>query len=125
MRFTMNIFEKIAERRIQEAIKNGELDNLPNKGRSLDLDEDGFVPEELRLAYKVLKNSGCIPPELELHNEVVSLRSLIDTIDDDKERLKKIRELNFRIMKLNEQRKRPFHLDNLPEYEDRITKKIL
>jgi len=121
----MNIFEKIAERKIIEALQNGEFDNLRNKGKAISLEEDGFVPEELRLAYKVLRNSGCIPPELELHKEIISLRSLIDTIDNDKERLKKIRELNFRIMKLNEQRKRPFNLDDMPEYEDRVQEKLL
>jgi len=120
----MNIFQKIAERRIQEAIDNGELDSLVGRGKPLALDDDSHVPEELRLCYKVLKNSGCIPPELELHMEIVSLRSLIDTLDEQ-ERMKKIRELNFKIMKLNEQRKRPFNLDDLPDYEEKICNRLL
>lgn len=120
----MNIFQKIAERRIQEAVESGELDGLAGRGKPLSFDDDSHVPEELRLCYKVLKNAGCVPPELELHNEIVSLRSLIDTLDE-RERMKKIRELNFKIMKLSEQRKRPFNLNDLPEYEDKVCDKLL
>lgn len=121
----MDAFEKIAERKIQEAIRNGEFDNLLNSGKPVDLDEDCFVPPELRMAYKVLKNSGCIPPELELRNEIISLRSMINSLDDDKERLKKIRELNFKLLKLNELRKKPLDIEDFPEYEEKIYKKFI
>jgi len=52
------MFDLIAERKIAEAIANGELDHLPGEGRPLDLDEDALVPEDLRLAYRILKNAG-------------------------------------------------------------------
>jgi len=45
----------IAERKIQEAILNGELDNLPGKGKPLQLEDESGIPKELRLAYKILK----------------------------------------------------------------------
>ncbi|MCL5062695.1 MAG: DUF1992 domain-containing protein [Nitrospirae bacterium] len=116
----MDIFQKIAERKIQEAIENGEFDNLPNRGKPIKLDEDISIPQELRMAYKILKNAGCLPPELELRNEIVSLRTMIDSLDDDNERIRKIRELNFKLLKLNELRKKPFHLEDFPEYQDKI-----
>ena len=54
----------LAERRIEEAIARGEFDDLPGAGRPLDLDdEDPLLPEELRLAYPILKNAGCLPAE--------------------------------------------------------------
>lgn len=121
----MDIFQRIAERKIQEAIENGEFDNLPNRGKPLKLDDDIHVPEELRAAYRILKNGGFIPPELELRNEVISLRRMIDSLDDNEERIKKIRELNFKILKLNELRKRPFNLEDFPEYEEKILKKFI
>jgi len=121
----MEVFRKIAEQRIQEAIESGELDNLRGSGRPLKLDDDAHIPEDLRISYRVLKNAGCIPPELELRNEIVSLRSLIDTIDDDMERMKRIRELNFKIMKLGEMRKRPLNLDGLAEYEQKLCERFL
>ena len=121
----MNIFAKIAEQRIREAIENGEFENLKGMGKPLDLGDESWIPEDLRMAYRILKNAGCLPAELELRKEVMNLRELIDTIDDNKERLKKIRELNFKLMKLNELRKKPLYLDNFPEYEDKFCKKII
>jgi hypothetical protein len=121
----MNIFSKIAEQRIREAIASGEFENLENAGKPLDLDDDSWVPEDLRMAYRVLKRAGCLPPELELRNEVINLRELIRTIDDDQERIRKIRELNFKLMKLGEMRKRPLLLDSFPEYEDKILQKMI
>jgi hypothetical protein len=121
----MDAFKKIAERKIQEAIRNGEFDNLLNRGRPIDLDEDCLVPPELRMAYRVLKNSECIPPELEIRNEIISLRSMINSLDDDKERMKKIRELNFKLLKLNELRKKPLDIEDFPEYQDKIYRKFI
>ena len=121
----MDIFAKIAEQRIREAIENGEFNNLEGMGKPLDLSEDVWIPQDLRMSYKILKNAGCLPPELELRNEIISLRDLINTIDDDQARLKKIRELNFKLLKLNELRKKPVQLEKHPEYEDKLYKKII
>lgn len=120
----MEIFSKIAEQRIREAIERGDFDRLENRGRPLNLNDDIWIPEDLRPAYRVLKNAGCIPPELELRKEVMNLRELLGTIDDDKERLRKIRELNFKLMKLGEMRKRPLNLEQFPEYEEKICEKL-
>ncbi len=120
----MDIFLKIAEQRIKEAIDKGEFRELKNAGKPLTFEDDTWVPEDLRAAYRVLRNSGCIPPELELRKEVLGLRDLINTIDDDKERLRKIRELNFKLMKLEELRKRPLNINHFPEYEDKIHQKL-
>jgi hypothetical protein len=54
----------LAERRIAEAVSRGELDDLPGAGRPLDLDDDALVPEELRVANRILKNAGVTPPEV-------------------------------------------------------------
>jgi len=121
----MDIFARIAERRITEAIENGEFDNLEGMGKPLTFEDETWIPEDLRTAYRILKNAGCIPPELELRNEIINLSSLLNTIDDDKERLKKIRELNFKILKLNIIRKKPFNLEDLPEYELRLIDKFM
>ena len=121
----MNIFAKIAEQRIREAIENGEFENLKGMGKLLDLGDESWIPEDLRMAYRILKNAGCLPAELELRKEVLNLRELINTIDDNKERIKKIRELNFKLMKLNELRKKPLYVENFPEYEDKFCKKMI
>ena len=49
----------LAERKIEEAIERGDFDDLPGAGRPLDLDDlDPMLPEELRMAYRILKNAG-------------------------------------------------------------------
>jgi hypothetical protein len=120
----LNIFSKIAEQRIRKAIENGAFDNLEGSGKPILLEDETWIPEDLRPVYRVLKNAGCIPPELELRKEVLSLGELIHTLDDDRARMKKIRELNFKLLKLNEMRKRPLDLDRLPEYEEKIVRKF-
>jgi hypothetical protein len=61
----VSAFDLIAERRIQEALARGEFDNLPGAGRPLELDDEPLVPEEVRAIYRVLKNAGFVPPEVE------------------------------------------------------------
>jgi len=120
----MNILSKIAEQKIKEAIDRGELNNLPGKGKPINLEDETFIPEDLRAAYRVLKNAGFLPPELELRKEIITLKELIMSLDDDKERIQKIRLLNFKILQLNEMRKRPFNLSDFPEYEWKIVEKF-
>jgi len=54
----MLALELLAERKIAEAIERGELDGLPGAGKPLDLEDDPLVPEELRMAYRILRNAG-------------------------------------------------------------------
>lgn len=107
----MDFLIQIAERRITEAMENGEFDNLKGKGRPIRFEDETWIPEDLRIVYRILKNAGFIPPELELRKEIINIATLLNTIDDDKERLKKLRELNFKLLKLNLTRKRPLRLE--------------
>ena len=70
------MLDLIAERKIAEAISRGELEDLPGQGRPLDLDDDALVPEDLRLAYRILKNAGFVPPEVQALNEIAELERL-------------------------------------------------
>jgi hypothetical protein len=121
----MDIIEKIAEEKIKEAVARGEFENLPGVGKPLAFDDDTWVPEDQRLAYRVLKNAGCIPPELELRKEISGLRELIDSIDDDRERLKRLRELNFKLVKLNMTRKISLNFYDFQRLERIIYEKTL
>jgi hypothetical protein len=120
----MDFFSRIAERRIMEAIENGEFDNLEGRGKPIVLEDDTWIPEDLRMAYKFLKNAGCVPPELEARNEVINLCSLLNTVDDDKERLRKLRHLNFMLLKLNLTRTKPLTFEDFPEYEWKLVDKF-
>jgi hypothetical protein len=109
----MDILATIAERKICEAMARGEFDDLPGRGKPLALeDELAGVPAELRMAYKILKNAGFVPPEVELRREILSLRQLVDRLDDDAERRKKQQELDVKILKLSMMLRRPLDLDH-------------
>ncbi|WP_312046459.1 DUF1992 domain-containing protein [Erwinia sp.] len=82
----MWLFDQLVEQHISEAQKNGEFDNLPGSGKKLTLDDDRHVPVELRAAYRLLKNSGYLPPELEMRREAVELHELLAGIDPADER---------------------------------------
>ena len=116
--------EIIAEQKILEAIARGEFANLPGAGKPLRLEDDSMVPGELRISYKVLKNAGCIPPELELRKEIINLRDLLRTIEDDGGKKDKYRELNYKLLKLNLMMRQTVNLDDFPEYKDRIARKL-
>jgi hypothetical protein len=67
--------DKLAEPRMQEAVGRGEFDNLPGTGKPLVLDDDTFVPPELRVAYRVLQNAGYLPHNLQLRSEISDLET--------------------------------------------------
>ena len=94
-------FDDIIEKRIQESLAKGEFDDLPGRGRPLALEDDSHVPEDLRLAYKVLKNANCLPPEVELRKDIRQMKDMLDAIPDEKEKVRQIRKINYKIMKLN------------------------
>jgi hypothetical protein len=82
----MSLFFMLAEQRIEEAMRDGAFDNLPGAGKPLALDDDALVPEESRVAYRLLKNAGFIPPELEDRKEMADLHRLLATVADEGER---------------------------------------
>ena len=67
----------LVEQRLQEAVSRGELDNLPGAGRPLELDDDPLIPEDLRLAYRILKNAGFVPTEVQELSEIRQLEELV------------------------------------------------
>ena len=97
--------QDLVERKIREALKKGDFENLPGKGRPMNLKDDSRIPEDLRLAYKILKNADCLPPEIEEKKQIRQMEDLLEDIKDEKEKYKLIKRINFKIMKLNMTRK--------------------
>ena len=69
--------DALVERRIRAAMARGEFDDLPGAGRPLALDDDPLVPEELRVACRLLKSAGVLPPELDRLSQVNGLLGVI------------------------------------------------
>jgi hypothetical protein len=69
----MSIWERIVEKKIQQAMQSGEFDDLPGEGRPLQLDDETFVPQEWRLAYRLLHNAHLLPDWLQLDREIAAV----------------------------------------------------
>jgi hypothetical protein len=82
----MGLLDTLVEQRIAQAIADGALDNLPGEGKPLVLDDDSLVPEELRVAHRILKNAGYIPPEVADRREITDLARLLRHATDDETR---------------------------------------
>ena len=93
--------ERLIEEKIREAMEKGEFDNLPGKGKPLDLDAYFATPEDLRLGFSVLKSAGCAPPEVELQKELEALNAQLTTCSDEHKRQALNKEIESRILKFN------------------------
>lgn len=117
-------FENIVEERIKIAQKKGEFSDLPGKGRPLELDGDGQIPEDLRLAYKILKNADCLPPEVELKKEIRRTEDLLATMKDAAQRYRTLKKLNFLILKLNATRSGDARFDVPQRYLEAVADRL-
>lgn len=116
----------LAEQKIAEAMARGEFDHLPGKGKPLQMEDLSGVPEDLRMAYKLMKNAGYVPEEVDLRNECLRLSDLIAACEDGPEKRelkKKLSEQQLRLNLLADQR----GLLNNPafrQYEEAIRRKL-
>lgn len=54
-------FSNVVSKRIEEAMRRGEFDNLRGHGKPMPIDNDPFVPEEQQLVNRILKNNDLTP----------------------------------------------------------------
>lgn len=119
----MWLLDQWAERHIRDAQRKGEFDDLPGSGEPLVLDDDSHIAPELRAGYRLLKNAGCLPPELEQRREAVELADLLNGIRHDDPRYSELsRRLTLLELKL---RQAGMSTDFLRgEYGERLMQKI-
>ena len=79
--------EAIADH-LAEAMRSGELKSAPSFGRPL-AEAEGWseTPVEFRLPFKILKNAGVIPPEVELFHQLAHLRQQLEGATTESQRL--------------------------------------
>ncbi len=119
----MFAYGTIVEQRIRKAQQDGEFDHLPGQGRPLQLEDDSRVPEDLRLAYKILKNADCLPPELAEKKEIRQMEDMLARIPDEEEKYRLVKKINYKIMKLNIGRKRSPLLEERQLYYRKVLEK--
>ncbi|MGF6103133.1 DUF1992 domain-containing protein [Enterobacter sp. A4] len=119
----MWLLDQWAERHIRDAQKKGEFDDLPGSGEPLVLDDDSHIALELRAGYRLLKNAGCLPPELEQRREAVELADLLKRIRQDDPRHDELsRRLALLELKLRQAGMSTEFLHG--EYSERLIQKI-
>ena len=96
----MSIFSILAEQRIEEAQARGEFDHLPGAGKPLEFEDDSAVPEDLRMAYKVLRNAGFVPPEIADRKEIGNLLDMLEKGGDERECVAGMRRLKPLVLHL-------------------------
>ncbi|WP_431643508.1 DUF1992 domain-containing protein [Enterobacter mori] len=99
----MWLLDEWVERHISDAQRKGEFDNLPGSGEPLVLGDDSHIAPELRAGYRLLKNAGCLPPELEQRREAVELVDLLKSVrKDDPRHIELSRRLTLIELKLRQ-----------------------
>lgn len=66
----MSSWEGLVERRIREAMEQGEFEDLPGEGRPLDLGVNPFEDPEMALAHRMLRNAGMAPAWIEERRDI-------------------------------------------------------
>lgn len=92
-------YRNYVEEQIQEAMAQGKFDNLPGRGRPLDLSQDPF--EQDWLVHHILKNANVLPEWAELRRAIQADLAWLKAHSEHPERWERIQLLNRRIERYN------------------------
>ena len=101
--------DKFIDEQIRKAIEAGEFDNLPGEGKPIDLSTYFETPEDLRIAYSMLRSNNFVPEEVEILKDINELKKRLSGCSDENEKSKIKKELNDKSYAFNmliEKRKR-------------------
>jgi hypothetical protein len=120
----LSFFWRIAEERILEAQRAGAFENLPGKGRPLELEDLSWVPEDLRIGYHILKNAHVLPPEAELLKQIHTLEDLLRYVEDESERRAMAKSLQEKLIRLDLLKRRSMSLQSVRDYNGKLLAKL-
>jgi hypothetical protein len=120
----VSYFWRIAEERIKEAQRAGAFDNLPGKGKPLELEDLSWVPEDLRISYLVLKNAHVLPPEAELLKDIHTIEDLLKHVEDEGERRALAKSIQFKLIRLDMLKRRSMPLRSVRDYSRKMVAKL-
>lgn len=122
----MDFFTIIAEDKIKRAYKEGEFDKLPGMGKPIQLDDLSHVPDDLKMAYRLLKNAGMLDNETELKKEMMRIEDLLKSCQDEAEEAeleKKLSKKQYELDQLFHKRK-TFESPASAFYKEKVMNKI-
>ena len=82
-------------------MERGEFDDLPGKGKPIDLDAYFSTPEDLRMAFSILKSNEFVPEEVEIFREIADIKEKMNSTDSDTEKAQLSRRLHDRNLALS------------------------
>ena len=79
---------------IEQAVADGRFEHLPGTGRLLDLrSENPFVPDDLRMAFKIMQDAGVAPDWVTLRGEIeTEIQALRELLASHRDRMRRARE---------------------------------
>lgn len=123
----MDLFHILSEEKIKKAYEDGEFDQLPGFGKPLKLEDLSSIPEDLRMAYKIMKNAGYTEEESNLRKEILTIEDLIKKCKDDQEKESLQKELNEKLLRFNRmlsKRRVQTNSAMFKKYEQKLTGKL-
>jgi len=121
----LSIIQTIAERKIQQAMAEGTLPDLSHwKDKPLPPDDMANVPEDLRMAYRLLKNAGYLPEEVAVRKEINRLEQLLETCADEKEKVRQLKKISCLKTKLECRMGRAMGLGEDGPYYNRVVDRL-
>lgn len=120
----MSYFWRIAEERILEAQRAGAFDDLPGKGKPLQLEDLNWVPEDLRISYMVLKNAHVLPPEAELLKDIHTLEDLLKHVEDEGARRALAKSIQWKMIRLDMLKRRTMTMNTVRDYSRKLISKF-
>lgn len=94
---------RLADRRIEEAMREGKFDNLEGAGKPLEL-EDMPADENTRMtwwAIRILRQNDVIPDEIRWRKALDHLRGALATVSDESRLAHVVRQINELVHKIN------------------------
>ncbi|MFC3885394.1 DnaJ family domain-containing protein [Bacillus songklensis] len=122
----MDIFFSMAEEKIKKAVQDGEFDQLPGKGKPLEFENLSHVPPELRASYKILKNAGILPEEMQLKKDMIDLEDLIACCHDEERKATLKKKWNEKMLQFNTlmEKRKIAGSSAFMSYQDKIYRKF-
>lgn len=121
----LSILQTIAERKIQQAMTEGTLLDLSHwKNTPLPPDNMADVPDDLRMAYRLLKNAGYVPEEIALQKEITRIEQLLANCTDEKEKVRQLRKISCLKTKLETRMGRTIQLGEEGPYYNQVVDRL-
>jgi DnaJ homologue, subfamily C, member 28, conserved domain len=120
----LSYFWRIAEERILAAQRAGAFDDLPGKGKPLDIEDLSWVPDDLRIGYHILKNAHVLPPEAELLKDIHTLEDLLKHVEDEGQRRSLAKSIQAKVIRLDLLKRRSLSVASARTYNRKLVAKF-